>query len=519
MKRAIWVWLCLFAGCDDGDGGALGDGGLEGDMRPPIGSVCDIENLTAQCPPGSLPIVDEERVRVCDSETEVTTDGGTVTGVCRTREACTFICNFSDPCPCGIARITDEGVFCAECVTACGDAKCQGAEDPERCPIDCAERCPADAERCNGDHREVCEDTGLWTTLTCRSDQRCTFAPDPVNAGITLCETRVGSGGGTFPGLGRWHPVGDVDYAAVRFPAADLPVLPMAFQDDGRLLALEAAAQRLVHLDPAEPATLTQIGGALPTTIESRFGLHRAAGFAVARGRYAGQDQVWDLDDAAGTRLLADFGGLPTSINDLTGLTRGQWAISPDGDTVAHALSVGFDGRVFTTIIIWDARTGEVRTLLRYAEPQFGVEQGDLPEFLALNGDGTGLVAGYPQADGILLIRWDIAARQHARPILSTIMNPTQFALSRAGDDRLAISNGRRTVVWDLGAEQRLAVIEQGSDHIAFTPDGRSIVIGDTQFGVADGQMERELPGDGAVLFDPTAPRLVVGRRIYDEGR
>ena len=490
-------------------------------MRVPIGTVCDVEALTAQCPPGSLPIVDETRTAGCEGSVEITDDSGAVTGICGAAESCTFICNFSDPCRCGIERITADGVFCAECVTACGDARCEGAENPESCPIDCAERCPPDAERCNGNDREVCEDNGVWTRLTCRTDQRCIFAPDPVAKGVSLCETSVSQGGGAFNGLGSWHPVEVDDYAPARFILADVGFEPVAFMDDGRVLGRDDDGQFL-YADLTDPET-PQIEE-LPTREQGALHLHSTTGilasvFATSRTRMVGRFQVWDLQ-SGGTRFLEDFGGFPTG-QDVAQVQSGPWAISPDGSTVAFAISVPFDGENRTSIIIWNAADGQVVRLMRFAEADTGVPDGALPAGLVFSADGSNLVAMYGKAEGSLLVVWDVASGRFSRLFASTITpqrGATRFVGSRAGDSRVAVFDGRDGEVWDLMGQQRLLAFRQPGDTVVFTPDGASIVVGTEQLRVSDGAIERSWTGP-APLFDPLTPRAFVGRLLLGDVR
>lgn len=527
MRFALCVALLIW-GCDDGAdssgaGGALGGAGGAGgsDMRVPLGTVCDVEALVAQCPPGSLPIVDEAQTQACDGTGELTNDSGAVTGVCRAAESCQFICNFSDPCRCGIDRITAEGVFCAECVTACGDARCEGIENPDSCPIDCAERCPPDAERCNGNDREVCEDNGLWTRLTCRSDQRCAFVADPQFAGLSLCDTVVSQGGGAFSGLGSWHPVVVDDYDPVRFAAGTVDFAPWVFLDDGRLLGL-IGTDFVTALPGEAPESLP---GDAPSGLPESYFLHSTSGilaatYAVSQTRIAGRFQVWDLM-TGGTRFLEDFGGFPTG-DMLVSITAGPWAISPDGSTVAHAISVPFGEEDRVTIITWDAATGMVRRLLRFRELDTGVPADALPLGLAFSADGANLVAAYPKSEGSLLVVWEVETRRFVQLFASEVAprgrDVSRLVGSRAGNDRLAWTAGGDTEVWDLRAERRLQLFDRLSGSAVFTPDGLAVIIGAEQYSIETGAVERMLPRAGQVLFDPQLPRMLIDRVIFGTG-
>lgn len=529
MSRRIVLWVGIVCGglaCETsspGIGGAGGGGAAGGaGGAPPIGAVCDVDTLAAQCPPGSLPIVDEAQTRSCERDAEITDDSGAITGVCRAREACTFICNFSDPCRCGIDRITNEGVFCAECTTACGNAICEGGENPEICPIDCAERCPPDAERCNGNDREVCEDTGLWTRLTCREDQRCIVAADPVVQALTLCETRVSQGGGVFDGMGSWYPVQVDDYSAARFSIAGLPqgTTPLIFLDDGRLLGIQDGVFVTLDLSDPQAPTVTNLPTRLPGNGAQIRRLNTgpfdvsALGYVVSQTRLAGGDlfgKVWDIE-SGGLRTLVDFGGYPTNYQGLVGIRRGPWAISPDASKVAFALGVPFDDALRVSIIVWNAETGQVHRVLRLSEPGSGVDPEAVPTGLHFNADGSSLVALYPNAAGSLMVIWDVAARRYARLIQSTVSN-AGIAASRAGDSRVLISDGRQIEVWDLMAEARLASTRQDGQFFGFLPDGETLYVDAVQLAV-EGGAAGMLPASDP-LFDPIEPRIIADGLIF----
>jgi hypothetical protein len=517
MSRLLLLSLVLW-GCETSDDPAdPGGAGGAPQPEPPVGSVCDVDVLVAQCPPGSLPIVEESQTRSCQGGAEITDDSGAVTGICRAAESCTFICNFSDPCRCGVDRITNEGVFCAKCVTACGNAVCEGGEDPQSCPIDCAERCPPDAERCNGNHREVCEDNGLWTRLTCREDQRCIVAADPVVQALTLCETRISQGGGTFDGMGSWHPVQVEDYSPARFPIANFAfgTFPLVFLDDGRLLAIVDEQFAHVDLTDAAAPVITPLPTRVPVRTDIQLPLVHSGvpprsntGYLVSQTRMVHGDlfgQVWDIE-SGGLRNLEDFGGYPTDFQELAGIDFGPWAISPDGQRVAQAIGVPFNGVLRVSLIVWNAETGNVYRILRFGEPGSGVDPEAVPTGLYFSADGAALVAAYPRGEGSLLVIWDVAERRYARLFQSEVPN-AQLDASRAGDNRVLVYGDRTLEVWDLLAEARLLNSPQMGETLGFTPDGESVFVDTEVMGIGPGP-DGALPGT-APLFDPIAPRII----------
>jgi hypothetical protein len=152
---------------------------------------CVASDLVAQCPPGSDPIFEASATSRCEgsgefsgggggsSGTDLPTDPGTlpsgrVEGVCEGEGDCQVFCRFRVPCECGVERITDEGVFCKDCLdtAACGNQVCEGTETPETCPEDCACVCEPGGQRCNGDKLQICEQC-RWTELACPSNEAC----------------------------------------------------------------------------------------------------------------------------------------------------------------------------------------------------------------------------------------------------------------------------------------------------------------------------------------------------------
>lgn len=157
----------------------------DGTAGTEAGSSCSRGTLIAQCPPGSDPRLDATAVSACEAAGELNRveREGAVTGSCEGSGECVVLCRFAVPCDCGVESVMDDGIVCTDCTAqaACGHGECEGGEDPESCPIDCAGALTAGAERRNGDDREICENNGMWSLAACPDNQVCAPAEDDPN--------------------------------------------------------------------------------------------------------------------------------------------------------------------------------------------------------------------------------------------------------------------------------------------------------------------------------------------------
>lgn len=175
--RRVFVPLALLlcglagGGCDGGSGGGGDPGGGPG------APICDSAALIAQCPVGANPIVGAQAQRSCESAFSplIESAEGHIEGLCQGTAGCHVLCMFADPCRCGIAQLSRDGVVCTDCslAAACGNDLCEPGETPENCPIDCGQSCTAGERRCDGEILEVCSLQGRHERLPCARDEYC----------------------------------------------------------------------------------------------------------------------------------------------------------------------------------------------------------------------------------------------------------------------------------------------------------------------------------------------------------
>ena len=150
------------------------DGAKEGTKAA---EQCAEDDLIAQCPPGSDPRLDAESTAQCDGSGSLNLieRSGSFTAACAGEGTCVVLCQFRDPCECGVDVITSDQLVCTDCEerAACGNGVCEGGEGPDTCPLDCTGECTPGEERCNGDSREACGNDGQWDQLACPEGETC----------------------------------------------------------------------------------------------------------------------------------------------------------------------------------------------------------------------------------------------------------------------------------------------------------------------------------------------------------
>ncbi len=183
---------------------------------------CVESDLLAQCPPGSNPLLGATADSVCVASVQgdLVNGEGAVSGRCFGQAGCQVACQFSSPCRCGVESVTRDGVVCVNCqdVAACGDGVCEGGEDPQGCPQDCAGECQPGAQRCQGALIEVCNLRGRWDGLPCPSDEVC----EDDGAGRVECRRNELVDGGDTGGNGD-DSGGPRISGRILFGDADLP--------------------------------------------------------------------------------------------------------------------------------------------------------------------------------------------------------------------------------------------------------------------------------------------------------
>jgi hypothetical protein len=467
------------------------------DAAPP--SPCQSLDLAAQCPVGSNPRVLTEG---CVEGSEITGENGETTGVCAREGECLFICDFQDPCPCGIDAITREGIECTPCseAAACGDAVCDRGENPQTCAVDCGEICVADAERCLGDARQECDENGRWSTLACRDDQICQFGP-AAGLVVTVCQTRISRGGGTFPGFGQQATLVVGDSTAIRFRERSLGRLGLRFIEEGaRVLVIENG--RLARLDPT---------GALPIETTNIVVDPRSAYSPTRSARPGRWPQLSDF--------FADTGrNVEAMVHDGADAVAGGVGLSADDRWLGAAFAVGLRGGTREAVLgIWRTADGQLDRLLRFVDD--AVVEGQTPaSAVALSPNGEVALEARP---GGLLLVWNLAEGRYVHLIQTEVGQVQHIIPSVAGDDQLLVAGDLGAELWALtpmpqrrwrrpGAVQA-AALAPDSRAVALGVDGGTVLLDD------EGSEITTFATGGALDFDPRGGRLLVGEVIYTE--
>jgi hypothetical protein len=505
MRRSppLLALLCLLAACGGGSGA---------DPQAPeqLTEACLESQLIAQCPPGSSPTLEASVVQSCQGEAglEVTDQEGSVTGVCRRAGQCLLVCNFADPCRCGVESITDQGVQCADCqgAAACGDNVCAGAETPQSCPEDCGARCtPAEPgqvpqQRCDGDQRQVCQANSQWAQLDCRQDQTC--EPFSTDARLTFCQTRISPSGGTLPTQGPGQQTTEVtgDPTALRFNDAQLPEgcpTRAQFAPDGSLLALGDSQIYLVDTEQRRCELLHQ--GSQPLAAY-------APPFAVSSG-LRGQP-IWNTDTQTRTAIEAFIQ------DDYVQPRFSALAIAPDGSQYASA----FDVEGQPMIALWDLRSGDLLQLLRFMDS-------DLPQVSASNSQALSYSPNaslLAEARGDHVLFWNLEQGKYLH-LLDMGQAVQGVRMATHGQPLALVWSLGRVLLWDLEARAPLWTVEPGIPvrFADIAPDGSAVVISQE-----DGAPAKMLQGDtgaelrnfmvgGPVGFSPDGERMFIGDSLF----
>lgn len=512
---ALAALLFALTGCDsdaDADPPPTGrvDQGVSVDRGPVAQDLgrdrtpCDRPELWAQCPVGSNPQV---LTSGCVEGAEITGPDGEVTGVCARSGECLFVCNFEDPCPCGIDRVTAEGVFCSDCrdAAACGDAVCDRGENPQTCAVDCGETCVADNERCNGNARQECEENGRWATLACRDDQVCQFGKAGV-AVVTVCQTRISMGGGTFPGFGAQAIEVQEESGGIRFRETTFDGTGVRFVQGGERV-LVTRSNRFAIIDPRGEAE------DVPTNIATGNGVVASPERVVRPGRWPQLSEFF-----ADTSRTVE-----AMVHDGAAANPGGVAISGDDRWLAAAFAVGLRGGSLEPVIgIWRAEDGRLNHLLRFVDEAV-VQGGDPATALTLSIDGRAAVEA--RGSGLLIV-WNVEERRYAHLIQTDVGAVSHLIPSVAGDDLLLVGGRSGVSLWEMrpadgsAPRRRWFLPTDAVSSLAIAPDSGAVAVGTRGtvllLDASDASERFRITGNPSYLdFDPRGGRLMVGNVIY----
>jgi hypothetical protein len=430
--------------------------------------------------------------------------------VCREAQECVILCRFQDPCDCGVARISDEGVFCAPCTSACGDAVCEGGEGPELCPQDCSPDCVPDQDRCNGEHLQSCNLQGRWETVLCRSDQRCAFGGEAPRVGAA-CQTRLSPTGGT-PLDGGALPLSPTgDSGAIRFLARDLGA-------PGRVEGLVQGGALAVGAE-ARVFTVALETGELRLT--STFTAANAGPAVVGEGVLAWGGRWPRLAFYAQDRDLT----AQAVVHDRAFARPGAVAVTRDGQRLGATFEIGYDeAAALPTVAIWDTASGQISALLRFWDE--AVTRDTRATALAFSADGALLVEGR----GPLAIFWNLAERRVIWIVQTGLPVVTGITFSDAprgpSARKLLFRGADAAALWSLpaGGQGEPAQVwrrDGRADHAAFSPNGEvlALSVGDQTLllEVETQAILQRLPDAGPLSFHPEGDRLLIDDRLYQD--
>lgn len=527
MSRFTWL-LCSalgLAGC--GGGGEAGDGSdatAPGTSGANTGISCAESDLIAQCPIGSSPDLSAEATSECNGQVDflLSGDGGSVKAACKGKSECLVVCQFASPCLCGVVSVTRDAIVCVDCATAsaCGNARCEGGEDPNTCPVDCAAVCPQGTRRCNGRDREDCNAQGSWETVTCRPDQAC-----EVGAGGVACQANLNPSGGTFPGTGFSDERLPYDPADIYFAEVELNVmqqngtgcLPIAFVDDDHVICATGASMAIFSTDDTPPETLPINAVPLATAADLPW--------IVTPAR---QPEIFNLQ----TRQKRTGEAV---VDDVTDLKWGPAAVDAEHGRAAVAFSAA--GQPFIALYALD--TGRIEAMLRYAQTGLATAATGL----AFSPDGQLLAE--VRDEGMVVV-WNVEERKHTR-LINLEWDPHGFPIhgqhvefTRGEGPYLLISHASGAELWDLEKNERLRVVGglQGRSNLggffSLSGDGRIIAAYGPEGGLGLYYLStfehiRSLnapainistPGSGPQttlygLFSPSGRRLAIGHVLF----
>lgn len=250
-------------------------------------------------------------------------------------------------------------------------------------------------------------------------------------------------------------------------PVGMSAVQALAASSDGSLLMAAIGSQVIVIDSVRKQNAVIDLSPAIVVTAALSPGLDT---LAVARWR--GTVQLFDPRTG---KLRTELAGSGTDVTALR--------YSPDGRLLATG---GEDG----VIRLWKAADGTVvRTLEGHGQ---GVES------LAFSADGRTLASA-----GVHLRLWDVATGAPRETKVQPGNYITQVAYSPVGERLLALDSSGMEI-WDAGTGTRLRELRgraKPTHHLAFSPDGQTLLVGNDAWDLASGRSRRTFLHDGPESF------------------
>jgi hypothetical protein len=245
------------------------------------------------------------------------------------------------------------------------------------------------------------------------------------------------------------------------------------------------ASPHSAQASPGTPAPSFAVSPGPTLTDPGSFGLFSVSFSPDGKELFTSDGYLWNLSSHAYTRLHGS----------------GQWAgFSPSGTTLA-VTGTPSDGAT-----VWDPQTHAVAATLYDADATFALTG-------TYSSDGTTLAVG---ADSGKVYMWDVGRDALITTLPSRGQQSAATALAFSpGSKKLAVNEGYNTYVWDLASHTVVATLPGTIGQIAFSPDGKTLAIGNELFNGTTYTPIATLSsaacsGNPGVAFSPDSSELAV---------
>ncbi|MGB8858449.1 MAG: hypothetical protein WCC60_04305 [Ilumatobacteraceae bacterium] len=268
-------------------------------------------------------------------------------------------------------------------------------------------------------------------------------------------------------------------------------LIAVAFSPDGKYVATSG-----VGLSGNKPGALwdAETGAALWTLdfapVASRPSFNRDSSLVMFLG-VGGDAMVFDRST-----------GAAFEVPSLDGANTNTAMFSPDGTDVVAGTT---DGRV----VLWDARTGEVRTTLTSSR--------DTVDWIGISPDGATIVGGALQGDAVI---WDVATGKVRATLTPEGGSLNQVAMSPDGAVIATAAATGKVQLWETAGGTLLGSLGDASVNagaLTFSPDGSRLAIDtfearSTLWDVPSRSLVADLGSAGYGTFSPDGTLMATTR-------